>query len=122
MLFIALTLMGCGEGGALDYCLRAESWRSDTDLSDGQATIVVADDCDLELTITESEIKGAGFTGDLPEVGDVIQGNLSFDVYFDMAASNSEDAPPGTYSGVIYISAENLVDDSQPKDLYAIIE
>ena len=114
--------MGCGEGGALDYCLRAESWRSDTEVSDGQATIVVADDCDFDLTITEAEIKGAGFSADLPAVGDVIQGNLSFDVYFDLAASNGEESPPGTYSGVVYISAENLVDDSQPKDVFAIVE
>jgi len=115
-------LMACGDGEALDYCLRAESWRSDTDVSSGQATIVVADSCDFELTITETEIKGAGFSADLPAVGDTFQGNLAFDVYFDLAPSNGEDPSPGNYSGVVYISAENLVDDSQPKDLYAVIE
>jgi hypothetical protein len=122
VLWIALlALPGCGkaEGETYDGCVRDDGWRDPIDVSSGSASVVVTTGCDFDLEVTDVELKGAGFDADLPEIGDLIsEDTWRIDVYFDTELAQE----PGTYSGVLYIYADNLMDDSLPKDLVAVVE
>lgn len=123
MLLSALALAaGCEAkdgAGNPDGCPRDHTWRDPADVSSGSAWVLITEDCGSDMVVTEAELKGSGFFADLPEVGDTIPaGTWEIEIIFDTELVTE----PGEYSGVLYISAEELVEDSVPKDLYAVVE
>ncbi len=84
--------------------------------------VVLTEDCEIDLTVTEVSLSGGGFYAELPEVGDVIEaGSWSIDVYW---ADDWEDAglvTEGTFSSTLVIAADGL--DEQPaKELIYTVE
>ncbi len=122
MLLIALALPGCeSKGGAGDpgACPRHHTWRDPVDVSDGSASVLITEDCDQDLIVTDVELKGAGFSAELPELDEVVPaGTWEITVRFDTEGIDV----PGEYSGVLYLSAEGLAEDGAPKDLYALVD
>ncbi len=122
MLLIALALTGCeSKEGAGDPggCPRHHTWRDPIDVSSGSASVLVTEDCGEDLIVTDVELKGAGFSAELPEIDAIIPaGTWEIAVRFDTEGI----VEPGEYSGVLYLSAEGLAEDGAPKDLYALVD
>ncbi len=87
-------------------------------VEDGVATVVLTEDCDLDLTVTESTLNGAGFSAELPEVGDVISaGTWSIEVLWDEGWEDEGVVEDGsTFSATLTIAADGL-DDQPAKEL-----
>ena len=115
MFTIILMFSGCaGDGVAM--CERPDTWRNEIDVSSGSAEVVITEGCDYALVVTEADLIGAGFDADLPLVGDTVD-TESWVVTVTFSADE-----PGTYSGSLYIAAENLLADSLPQELFATVD
>lgn len=118
-LVIAL-LLGCS-GSDIDTtgadCLRPLDWRDAQQVgADGVASVVVVEDCENDLQITSVELIGAGWDGDLPNVGDLIPAGTWTITVFHTGADH-----PGTYTGELSVEAEGL-DPEPSKPLQFVIE
>jgi len=116
-----VALSGCGKGveSTYDGCERDHTWRDSLDVSSGSASVVITTGCDYDLTVTRAELNGVSFVADLPAEGDVIS---ETDWIIDITFDDSNIELPGTYTGVLYIEAEGLREDSSPKELFADVE
>ena len=106
--------VGCDGGSAPTVCYRPDDWREKVVVEGGIATVVLTEDCELDLTVTEASLNGAGFSAELPEVGDVISaGTWSIDVSWDDGWLDEGVVEDGsTFSATLSIAADGL--DEQP--------
>ncbi|MEE2750172.1 MAG: hypothetical protein VX519_01975 [Myxococcota bacterium] len=106
--------VGCSGGSAPSVCYRPDDWRDKVVVEDGVATVVLTEDCELDLTVTEATLNGAGFSAELPAVGDVIPaGSWSIDVLWDDGWEEEGVVEDGsTFSATLTIEADGL--DEQP--------
>ena len=105
--------IGCGSDEPPSVCYRPDDWREELIVEDGVATVVLTEDCEIELTVTEVSLAGAGFTAELPEVGDVIDpGTWEIDVIWEDGWEDEGAVTEGTFSANLTIAADGL--DEQP--------
>ncbi len=103
-------LAGCTTTGG--ECLRVDDWRSAIVMDEDTVTVPITGDCASEIEITEASLSGVGFEADLPEVGEIVDGdNLSVEVRFV-----SDSPGDGEYQATLRISGLGLV-DMPPRDL-----
>ena len=115
--------LGCGAEDSPSVCYRPDDWRESLVLEDVVGTVVLTEDCDLDLTVTEVSLSGGGFYADLPEVGDVIEpGSWSIDVNW---ADDWEEAglvTEGTFSATLLISADGLDEQPAKELIHTVVE
>jgi len=117
-LLIAL-LTGCNGSdtdGSDDDCLRPVDWRDPLVVDQGtDGVVVVVEDCENDLQVTSVSLIGAGWGGDLPDVGDLVPaGTWTLTVFHDGGVQ------PGTYTGELSIEADGL-DPEPAKTLQYVI-
>ncbi len=118
LFFAGFLLSGCdGSEATPTDCLRPLDWRDALIVEEGSTgSVVVVEDCDNDLTVTEVDLVGAGWDGDLPAVGDKISaGTWTIEVFF----SGSDF--PGEYTGLLTIEADGLDPEPAKEIRYVIL-
>ncbi len=122
ILLSMFAVVGCKKSDSYDYdgCERDHAWRDALDVSTGSALAIITTGCNYELEVTRAEMNGIAFSSEeLPEVGDIIN-TTEWAIQIDFNLSDSIDVA-GEYTGVLYIEAEGLREDSAPLELFAVV-